>query len=316
MKRKFDLLYNIPVWNKVFFAFYISIACLLIFFFIALLIAVVFYDLSFQQAKQYIVSGPDFDNTAIIRLFQIFQTVGAFIIPAFILAYIFHSNYKEYLKLNKNPFYASVILAVLSVFISIPLINFLADLNSRVNLPDFLSGLESKIIDLENDASNLMDDFLSTPTIKGYIINIIMIAILPAIGEELLFRGIFQRLFIEWTKNTHLGILIAAFLFSFIHMQFFGFLPRLLLGIYFGYLFAWSRTVWLPIIAHFTNNAIAVSYFHFLVYNQQMSGIEHPGSGKGNLIFLLLSLSIFTGLVFLVYYMEKIKNTGKNIKRN
>lgn len=310
------MFYNIPVWNKVFFAFYISIACLLIFFFVALLITVIFYNLSFEDAKQYIISGPDFDNIAVIRIFQIFQTVGAFIIPAFILAFIFHSNYREYLRLSKSPLVLSVIIAVLSVFISIPLINFLAELNSRIDLPDFMGKLEDKIIDLENDAGHLMDNFLSIPTVKGYIINIVMIAVLPAIGEELLFRGIFQRLFIEWTKNTHLGIFIAAFLFSFIHMQFFGFLPRLLLGIYFGYLFVWSRSIWLPVIVHFANNAMAVSYFHFLATSAEESGVVYPVSGKGGLIYLAISISVFIVLVFSIYYTERIKNANNKIKKN
>ena len=184
MKRKFDLFYNIPVWNKIFFAFYISISGLLVFFFIALLLALIIYDLSFEEAKQYLLSGPDFNNISVIRLFQIFQTIGSFIIPAIILAYIFHSNYREYLKLDKSPVGISVGLAILSVIISIPLIDFLADLNARIDLPDFMCRLENKIIDLENDAGHLMEKFLSTPMIKDYVINIIMISILPAIGEE------------------------------------------------------------------------------------------------------------------------------------
>ncbi len=307
MRRKFDLFYNIPVWNKIFFAFYISIACLLIFFFIALFLAVIFYDVSFAEAKRFIISGLDFDNTGVIRLFQIFQTIGAFIIPAFILAYIFHPNYTEYLKMNKKPAVISICLSVLSVLIFIPAINLLADFNSGIDLPDFMGKLENKIVDLESDAGSLMESFLSVQTIKGYIANIIMIAILPAVGEELLFRGIFQRLFIEWTKNTHIGIFISAFLFSFIHMQFFGFLPRLLLGVYFGYLFVWSRTIWLPVIAHFVNNAFAVSYYYFSGYNMEKSGIDQLAGSKGDFIFPVISFLVFIILVISVYYIEKRK---------
>ena len=115
MRKKFDLFYDIPTWNKIFFAFFISLSCMLIFFFIALLSALMFYDLGFEEAKQYIISGPDFDDIAVIKLFQMFQTIGAFLVPAFILAYIFHSNHWEYLKLNKGPAIKSVVFAILSI---------------------------------------------------------------------------------------------------------------------------------------------------------------------------------------------------------
>ena len=85
-------------------------------------------------------------------------------------------------------------------------------------------------------------------------------AILPAIGEELLFRGVFQRLLTEWTRNIHWGIILAALLFSFFHFEFYGFLPRFLLGVFFGYLFVWTSSIWVPILAHFTNNFIIVVY--------------------------------------------------------
>ena len=150
-----------------------------------------------------------------------------------------------------------------------------------------------------------MESFLDTLTTKGFITNIIMICILPAIGEEFLFRGIFQRLFIEWTKNVHIGILLGAFLFSFIHLQFFGFLPRLLLGIYFGYLFVWSRTIWLPVIAHFFNNAFAVVYYYISGSNIGKSEIENLGTSEGDFIFLALSVFLSITLISIIYLITR-----------
>ena len=310
MNRKFDLFYNIPTWNKIFFAFFISLSCMLFFFFIAVLSAFIIFDLSLEEAKQYIVSGPDFNNIAVIKLFQIFQSIGAFLIPSFILAYIFHSNQWEYLKLNKRPAIISMILAILSIVVAIPVINHIAELNSRIDLPDFMGRLENKIIDLENDAGQIMESFFNTSTIRGLAVNILMISILPAIGEELLFRGIFQRLFIEWTKNVHLGIFAGAFIFSFIHLQFFGFLPRLLLGIYFGYLFIWSKTIWLPVIAHFVNNAFAVIYYHFSGSNFGESKIDYMGRVEGDFIYLAASISLLIVLVFSIYNVERLRTTN------
>ena len=305
MRRKFDLFYDIPAWNKVFIALFVTISCFLIFFFIALLLAIPLFNLSYGEVKQYIISGPDLSNIVIIKFFQIFQSVGVFIIPSFILAFIFHGNYGEYLKLKNSPHVICMILAILSIIISIPVINYFSYLNSNIDLPDFMGILEDKIIDMENEANFLMESFLHTLTIKGFILNIIMICVLPSLGEELLFRGIFQQLFIEWTKNIHIGILLGAFFFSFIHFQFFGFLPRLLLGIYFGYLFAWSGTIWLPIIAHFTNNAFAVVYYYISGSNTGHSEIENLGASEEDFIFLALSIFLSFTLIFSIYIITR-----------
>jgi membrane protease YdiL (CAAX protease family) len=305
MRRKFDLFYEIPAWNKLFIAFFVTLSCFLIFFFIALILAVPLFNLSYAEVKQYIISGPDLNNIKVVKFFQIFQSVGVFIIPSFILAFIFHGNYGEYLKLKNSPHVICMILAILSIIISIPVINYFSYLNSNIDLPDFMGILEDKIIDMENEANFLMESFLHTLTIKGFILNIIMICVLPSLGEELLFRGIFQQLFIEWTKNIHIGILLGAFFFSFIHFQFFGFLPRLLLGIYFGYLFAWSRTIWLPIIAHFTNNAFAVVYYYISGSNIGHSKIENLGASEEDFIFLALSIFLSFTLIFSIYIITR-----------
>ena len=305
MRRKFDLFYDIPAWNKIYFAFFISLSCMLIFFFIALFFAIMFYDLSFEEAKQYIISGPDFNDITVIKLFQVFQTIGTFLIPSFILAYIFHSNHWEYLKLNKKPALISVVLAILSIVVAIPVINYMAELNSRIDLPDFMDSLENKIIDLENDAGQIMESFFNTSTIRGFIINIIMISILPALGEELLFRGIFQRLFIEWIKNIHIGIFIGAFIFSFIHLQFYGFLPRLILGLYLGYLFVWSGNIWYPIIAHFINNTLAVIAYYIIYVTGIDYNIDDVGATKETMFYGMISILITITLVALFQRISK-----------
>jgi membrane protease YdiL (CAAX protease family) len=301
MIKKYGLFYNVSAWNKIFVALFITVSCFFIFFMIALLFAIPIFNLSFSDAKQYLISGPDTGHVEVIRFFQIFQSIGVFIIPAFLLAYIFHENYLDYLKLKKSPFLISIVLSIVTIIISIPLINYLSYLNSGINLPDSMGILEDKIVEMENEAKLVMQSFLDTQTIKGLIVNLVMICILPAIGEELLFRGIFQRLFAEWTKNIHLGVILAAVLFSFVHFQFFGFLPRFLLGIYFGYLLVWSRTIWLPVIAHFTNNTIAVMYYHFSESNVGSSEIDSFGTSAGDLIFLVMSFTLLALLIFMIY---------------
>jgi membrane protease YdiL (CAAX protease family) len=112
--------------------------------------------------------------------------------------------------------------------------------------------------DKEALGARITEAFLSTTSAGGLTVNLIMIAVLPALAEELLFRGVLAKLFRDWTRSNHLAVMISAFVFAAIHLQFYGFLPRFLLGVALGYLFFWSGSLWLPIAAHFTNNFLSV----------------------------------------------------------
>ena len=137
-----------------------------------------------------------------------------------------------------------------------------------------------------------------------------MVAVLPAIGEELLFRGIVQRMFVRITKNIHWGIWISAILFSAMHMQFYGFIPRMLLGALFGYLLVWSGSMWLPILGHFLNNGIAV-VATFLIHNKQLSPeVETYGSTSDSYFAAVASFAIIVALLLMI----KRNNSGNIIK--
>ena len=103
---------------------------------------------------------------------------------------------------------------------------------------------------------HLLDVIMTPETLSGMWLNLVIIAALPAIGEELIFRGVFQKILQNLFRSGHLSVWFTSFLFSAIHFQFYGFLPRFILGLIFGYLFLWSRNIWLPVIAHFINNAV------------------------------------------------------------
>lgn len=139
-----------------------------------------------------------------------------------------------------------------------PFIDLLNSWNQSIHLPESMKALELWMTKSEEQVAKLTKELLSTNTWKGLLFNIFQIAILAGVCEELLFRGLIQRIMIRWTKSTHGGIWIAAIIFSAIHLQFFGFLPRMVLGAILGYLFAWSGSLWIPIIAHTVNNAFVV----------------------------------------------------------
>jgi uncharacterized protein len=201
-------------------------------------------------------------NINFLKFLQLVQSIGLFIIPSLLLAFLFGESVFGYLNLDKVPYLRSVILAVLIIFVANPIINLAGEINSKLTLPAGLSGLENWMRSTEEAAAQLTKLFLKTESLGGLLFNIFMIALIPAIGEEYLFRGVIQRIFKEWTKNDHWAIWISAILFSALHFQFYGFLPRVILGAMFGYLFVMSENLWLPVIAHFINNAAAVVAYY------------------------------------------------------
>ena len=138
------------------------------------------------------------------------------------------------------------------------------------------------------------------------IVNLFMIGVLAAIGEELIFRGLFQKLFTQIVKNPHLAILITAILFSAFHFQFFSFLPRFVLGLILGYLMYLGRSIWFPIIAHFVNNAMGVIYYYFNSKGSADDMLEEIGTSSMLPMTALISLLTFAVFFIAWYYQVKV----------
>lgn len=233
-------------------------------FSIGYLLAIPIFDLSFSELSSLFANGNFSDQLHLLKYFQIIQTIGLFVLPPFIIARLYSERAGEFLGFAPQPKIASVSAVIVMIFVALPFINFLSHLNQSIPFPDFLESVENNLINREKEAREMTCRFLDAENIQQLLVNLLLVAVLPALGEELLFRGILQKLFASWTRNIHLGILIAAVLFSAMHIQFYGFLPRLALGILFGYLFFWSGSIWLPILGHFVNNGSAVIYYYII----------------------------------------------------
>ncbi len=290
-------------FSKFIFSLFIILAAFLITFVIGFLIAIPIFHININDLNNVLTDYNDPDNIKFLKYLQTIQAIGLFIIPAFVIGYFFHSKSAIYLKF-KQVTIRPIILTVIILFASVPIINSLTVLNEGMQFPDWMSGVESWMKEKEMSAQKLTVAFLKMDTVSSLFFNIIMIGILPSIGEELIFRGVFQRLFAEWTKNIHWGIIIAAFLFSAMHMQFYGFLPRMLLGILLGYLFYWSGSIWVPILGHFANNTAAVIVYYFYA-DEMTKDIENFGANQGSLIFLVLGIAIVAPLLYLFYKENK-----------
>jgi membrane protease YdiL (CAAX protease family) len=189
---------------------------------------------------------------AITKIVQAFSSVLLFILPVLLFARLtFTGNYWYFLGFKNAEKSNMYVLAVVGILLSLPFVFWLGDLNQKIPLPE-------QLIKMEEQSSQQMAAFLKIRSSLDIVINVFIIALLPAICEELFFRGVLQRIIIQMTRNPWVGIVITAVLFSSLHMQFLGFLPRMFLGIVLGAFYWFSGSIWTSMIAHFVNNATQV----------------------------------------------------------
>jgi len=251
------------------------------------------------------LDAKNIESIPALKFLQAVYSVGLFVFPPIMVAFFLNGKIGEYLKINKMPLLFSVVFVSLIMVFSLPIINFMMKLNESLSFPASLNGLENELKSLEKEAQVLSESFLEASSFSIYLANIIVMAIIPAFGEEFLFRGVFQQLFKDWTRNIHIAIWLTALLFSAMHMQFYGFIPRMVLGAFFGYLFYWSGNLWLPIIAHFVNNSIAVTAFY--VNNEIAKKAETVGTNNGISPEVIISLLVVSVLIYSIIKIEKEK---------
>ena len=238
-----------------------------------------------------------------MRYLLIIQNISLFIIPSILILNLLRTESETRISIFKTPQLKEIGLVIALAICLFPVTSITGEINSAMHLPHWLSGVEKWMVEQEDKADNLIDIFISTTTFPGMILNLIMIAILPAIGEELIFRGVFQKIFIKLFKSGHIAIWFTAILFSTLHFQFFGFVPRLILGVVFGYLFFWSGNLWLPIMSHFVNNAfpVIITYFQDARQLNVSTGISLWKQALG------LPVPFTVCLIILFYFRNKSK---------
>ena len=224
-----------------------------------------------------------------LKWVQLIQTTALFLLPPLLMAFLWTKQPLEWLKLKTETRDARGygLWAIFLMLMALPAINLVGYFNQQMSLPAFLEPLEQWMKTAEANAAHLTEQFLSVTTFDGLIINILLMALLPAVSEELTFRGVLQRLIQTQTNEAtkrggnrvHIAIWCSAILFSAIHMQFYGFLPRMLMGALFGYALVWTGSMWIPILMHFTNNAMAVIlYFTATRAGWEMEKVDAIGT--------------------------------------
>jgi len=268
-----------------------------------LLIGKLFFGTDFIELSSIIANPSTPEAIGFVKFFQLINQIGIFILPVGAYSLFVSTSAGNYLKLDHKPTAVSLLIVGLMVYSILPFLNYLAEFNQNIVLPEAFWGIEQWMKEKELQAAHLTEIFLKTDSIGGLSINLFIVALIPAIGEELLFRGVLLRLLKEMTKSIHLAVIISALLFSAIHLQFYGFLPRFLLGLILGYSFIFTRNLWVPIFLHFVNNASSV-IIYYLHYNGFIKiSMENFGASP-NPVFIIGSLLATLWLMIMLRQKE------------
>ena len=223
------------------------------------------------------------------------MTIPLFLAPVIFARYIVRSP-DDYLKNNFQFPGRLLIIVFLVLMMSAPVMEELVDLNRNLALPSYLKGLEDWMKNSEASAQKMMSVVLKMDTQAQFLFALLVVGLLTAIVEEMVFRGCLLTIFKRWTGNTHAAIWITAAIFSAIHLEFYGFLPRMALGVFFGYFAAWSGSIWPAIWAHFINNGSAVIFTY--MYQHKQIDIDPDAQHTFNYTQYVLSLMITIALLY------------------
>lgn len=252
------------------------------------------------------VDVKEMDTSArVMRMSQMVSQVFAFLIPALAFSFLCQGSSKSYLKLDRKTNFLFLALAIVLIIVIQPLIDVIAYYNQQMSLPDSFNFLEEKMRDGELSAKKSVELLFSDKSVFGLIFNLLVIAVVAGLVEELFFRGCLQQIMLKISKNEHIAVWITAIIFSAIHFQFFGFIPRVLLGAILGYLFAWSRNLWIPVIVHTINNAASV-IFAYIYYGTSEYEEITAFSFEKNIWFIIPS-AILTAILIMIIYRKREK---------
>ncbi|MBR0123470.1 MAG: CPBP family intramembrane metalloprotease [Bacteroidales bacterium] len=208
-------------------------------------------------------------NMIFLKSMQTFLELGIFMIPALIFSYKNSQSINNYWAFKQKQSGMTIISVIVLFIVAMPLVSWLVNINESVKFPESMQTLENVLKSIQDSATEMTDKFLNVSTIGGILVNIFVMAIVPAVSEEMFFRGCIQKTLTDKMRNKFLAIIISAFIFSAAHFEFYGLLPRFILGIILGYVFYYTGNILMSMLLHFINNSIAViaGYIQFHLNN-------------------------------------------------
>ena len=264
---------------------------------IGVLLTLPFFDFDIMHAIQVLSDPVSYQEAKVpIFIIQGLASVFGFIaIPLIYLRFVVRKPLGMFfneLSLRSFPVFLLTFIVLTFMFVN----SIFIEWNANIKLPESMSALEKTLKSLE-EAAKVQTEFLTAFDSFGhFFLAFVVIAVIPAIGEELLFRGFVQNLLKSITGNIHIAVWVAGLLFSAFHLQFYGLLPRMLLGVLFGYLYFWSGSLGTAMIAHFINNGFTIIMMY--LYQQNITGLDVETEESLPVTFLLILFVLFLGLIY------------------
>lgn len=239
-----------------------------------------------------------------MRSMILLQFLFLFTIPVLLFSYFADPKPAQFLGLKAPSHGVYWIWGLLLIVVSYPFVEYLGFINQKIPVG---GDTQKWMKGMEEEAARQIRFMLNNRTPLELLKNLVFIALFAGIGEELFFRGILQRLFIRMTHNPWLGIILTAVIFSGIHFQFYGFLPRVFLGILLGAIYWYSGSLWIAILAHFLYDAAVIVIVYF---NPQLLANTEATLIKGQEVQLLIGAMISLALAFAILQRMQRKSVA------
>jgi len=278
----------------------LALAGLFIFSVIAILMIMAMFGIQILS-NPTALSGAEPRYIPAMQLLVIASSLGLFLFPALVLPLTQRRRISDFYWLSV-PSGKLFLLVLLVMTVSMPFMEWVTLSNQQMSFPPFLKNIEIWMREKEDEALRTTILLLKMNSIRDLVLNLFIVALLPAVAEELMFRGALQRTLGRLFRNHHAAIWIAAVVFSAIHLQFYGFVPRLLLGAGFGYLYFWGRSIWYAVLGHFLNNAYAVIVAWYMQRNHMTDWEKLDSEPHFGIFGYVLS---FVLLIFVIAFFRR-----------
>lgn len=260
-----------------------------------------FYGLSTEELINFSSPDPIPNQSDGLKLFQLISAIGFFVLPSLLMAQALSSHPEEYLGLTQKPKVLNFFLSIALLLAALPIVEALIYVNEQLPFMGYFSDA------LDNQRTNqnilLMTEMSS---LGGFAFTFTVMAIIPAVGEELMFRGILQNLLLKMRNNIHFAAVFTGAIFGILHGQPTHFLGLFALGTLFGYLKEWTKTLWIPIVLHLINNGSLLVQMYFFDVKPE-AYLETAESQSPETITLLLAIGTAAAIIF--YFLKQYKNS-------
>ncbi len=265
---------------------------------IGVLIAMLIYggDLLGQIASNSLEADAFFP---FLILQGIVSFVGLVALPGLYIRYTEGKPLAPFFKRENNLPMITGIVCLLGIGFIIA-ISPITEWNMTFQFPESMKAFGDWAREQEDKLAEMTKFLTHFESFGAFLFGLLVIAVIPAIGEEFVFRGLIQNELWRGSRNIHVAIWVSAFLFSAIHLQFFGFLPRLLLGALFGYLYYWSGNLLVPIIGHFFNNGFSLTMIYLQSLGVSKIDMEDETAAPISLV-VVCAVAVFA----LLYFFKK-----------